>query len=575
MKYIIPFVLCVLTILPYADTAEAKTTPNKNAFGVNMHLRTRIPEEDWSTVLQKASDAGVQWGREEFTWDVIEPSDDDFSWDAYDAVVDAYDNADIRMLGLLTYSSSWASSNPSSSDSEFYPPDVDAWTDYVTEVATRYDGRVNAWEIWNEPNHSGFWKGDVNDYAEVLAAAADAIHSVNPDATVVLGGLSGADSSYLNDVYEALGSTSGIDVVAIHPYRVIGSNFNYAPEATADGLNTVTNDIYNVLAVMRAHGQTNTPLWLTEAGWTTDSTGVSEDTQARYVLRLYAIALSIPQVKKVFWYDMTDTSASDYPEAHFGLLEPTTYGKKVSYEAYAFVSRHLNGRRFKDQFLAEEHTVDAFTGVNAWEFVGTQCTNGTVEQTGTALVVNYAFTGSRNCYAPVQSGIALPSGTRAVQFTANGADDDTFLRVRVVDSTGETFQYQLGYMPSRKLFYTVQLGAHSSHWGGDNDGTLDQPLTFDSFVFDDTDGSLASGTVRIRNLVSTTVGNTYVYRYHKDNKDIYAYWSHASSPSAVVELIGAGRVRIKRFQNSSTVKTSGTGFYRIRARSFVKFLQTL
>ena len=540
-----------------------------------MHLRTRVPESDWNTVLSKAADAGVQWGREEFTWDVIEPPEDNYSFDVYDSVVDAYDTAGVHMLGLLTYSSSWASSNPSSPDSEFYPPDITAWTNYVNEVATRYAGRVNTWEIWNEPNLSGFWKGSAADYADLLQAAADAIHAANQNATVVLGGLSGADTSFLNDVYDALESSSIIDVVAIHPYRVVGSNFNYAPESTADGLNTLTNDIYNVLAVMHAHGQIDTPLWLTEVGWTTDSTGVSEDTQARYVLRLYSIALSIPQVKKVFWYDMTDTSDSDYPEAHFGLLEAGTYGKKTAYDAYAFVSQHLNRRRFKDQFLPEQTSVDSFDGGRAWEFTGTQCTNGSVEQVDDELVVNYAFTGTNNCYAPVYSGIALPNGTRALQFIAKGSDDDTFLRVRVTDATGETFQYQLGYMPSRNVYYTVQLLGFASHWGGNDDGTLDQPLMFDSFVLDDTDGSFASGSVHMSQLVSSLIGNAYLYRYHKDNKDIYAYWSQASSPKAVVNLIGAGRVRVKRFQDSSTVKTSGTGLYKIRAKSFVQFLQTL
>lgn len=564
---------CAFVALPFA--AEAKGPLVKQAFGVNMHLRQRIPEADWDTVLNKAGNAGVQWGREEFTWDVIEPSQDVYSWDTYDAVVDAYENEGVHMLGLLTYSSSWASSNPGSDDSEFYPPDITAWEEYVTEVATRYAGRVNAWEIWNEPNMDGAWKGTTAEYAELLTTAANAIHSANPDAKVVLGGLSGADTSFLNELYDELSDVSIIDVVAIHPYRVIGSDFNYAPESIADGLNMLTNDIYNIKAVMRAHGQVGVPLWLTEVGWTTDSTGVSEDTQARYLMRLYSIALSIKNVKKVFWYDMTDTSESDYPEAHFGLLEPTTYGKKAAYDAYTYVSQHLNRRRFTDQFFAEQHTVDSFGSRGSWEFAATQCTNGSVDVSDGALQIAYDFTASTNCYAPVQSRIALPDGTRALQFTATGSDDDTLLRVRVTDSTGETFQYHLGYVPSQELYYVVQLGSPSNHWGGNNDGKLDQPLTFDSFVLDDTDGSFADGAITIDNLVSTTIGNTYLYRYHKDNKDIYAYWSKASSPTAVVNLIGAGRARIYRFQKDSVLKTSGTGLYRIRASSFVKFLQTL
>jgi hypothetical protein len=572
MKYICTIVFCLLVLSPVV--VEAKGDVIKQAFGMNMHLRNRIPESDWDTVMDKAVDAGVQWGREEFSWDVIEPSDDLYTWDAYDAVVDAYEEHDVQMLGLLTYSSSWASSNPSSEDSEFYPPDVDAWADYVGSVAARYAGRVDTWEIWNEPNHDGFWKGELEDYAELLEIAADAIRAANPDARIVLGGLSGSDRDFLDELYSTLVDPSIIDVVAIHPYRVVGDNFNYAPEVTVDGLNTLTNDIYNIKAVMRNHGQEDVPLWLTEVGWTTASDGVSEETQARYLIRLYTAALSIPDVRKVFWYDMTDTSEEDYSEAHFGVLR-TTYSKKVSYAAYRYASQHLNRRWFKDRFLPEQTTVDDFATPGGWEFSGTECTNGAISFDDGRMNVSYDFTRSTNCYAPVHFGGALPNGTRAVQFRARGDDDDTFLRVRVVDATGETFQYNLGYAPSQWLFYDVQLGTFSTYWGGDGDGKLDQPLTFDSIVLDDTDGSFAEGTMQFDDVVSSTIGNIYLYRFHKGGNDIYAYWSVASSPVSTVNLLGAGRVRIKKFQQESTVKESGNALYRIRAKSFVKFLQTL
>jgi hypothetical protein len=172
-------------------------------------------------------------------------------------------------------------------------------------------------------------------------------------------------------------------------------------------------------------------------------------------------------------------------------------------------------------------------------------------------------------------GEALPDGTRALQFKAKGSDDDTIARVRVVDATGETFQYLLGNMPSQWLFYTVQMSMPSTHWGGDNDGKLDQPLTFDSIVLDDTDGSLADGTVQIDDVTSSAIANIYLYRYHKGNNDIYAYWSMAASEVSRLNLFGAGRVRVKRFQNDSLIKESGQALYRVRANNFVKFLQTL
>ncbi len=570
MKYLYTFLVCACVLSPFA--VEAKGDIVKQAFGMNIHLRQRVLESDWDTAMNAATDAGVQWGREEFLWDVIEPIDGIYTWGAYDAVVDEYEEHGISMLGLLTYSSSWASSNAGSEDSEFYPPDSDAWADYVESVATRYAGRVNHWEIWNEPNHDGFWKGTRDEYVELLSTAAGIIHAVNPDAKVVLGGLSGSDTDFLEYV---LDFDVGVDIVAIHPYRVVGENFNYAPESTTDGLNTLATDLYNVKATLAATNHDGIPIWLTEVGWTTGDDGVSEETQARYLMRLYSIALSVSQVKKVFWYALNDTSSNEaYNESQFGILEDT-YSEKTAAAAYRFAKKHLDRRWFKDQFLPEQKTFDDFSTNQGWQFSGTECTEGSVSIVDAMLHVAYDFTRSTNCYAPVAVGKQMPEDTRALQFRLKGNDDNTLLRVRVRDATGETFQYNVGYMPREWLHYTLQLHAFANHWGGDDDGKLDGVLTFDSFVLDDTDGSYANGAVDIDDIATSTVKNAFLYRYHKKYKDIYAYWSVASSSVSQLQLFGAGRVRVKRFQNESLLKESGSALYDIRAGTFVKFLQTL
>lgn len=566
-----------ISLLVFPTTAtHAINTVGEESFGVNIHLRQRASDSEWEAIMSAAEDVGVEWGREQFNWDVIEPSDNNFSWDTYDAVIAKYQQHNIKPLGLLTYSSQWASSNPGAIDYEFYYPDLTAWEDYVGEVAAHYAGTVDHWEIWNEPNHDAFWKSDAEQYAAHFAVAADAIKDANPDATVVLGGLSGADTDFLDDVYNQLTDKSDIDVVAVHPYRVVGSNYNYSPEQTVDGLNSLSTDLYNIKAVINRHGQTDTPIWITEAGWTTYDDGVSPLLQAQYLMRYYTIALSIPNVRKVFWYTLFDDTADEsYSESQFGLLNDD-YSEKLSADAFRFVKKNLTGRYFKDRVLVQRSILDNFIRSAGWEFQGTVCTSGTLHDSSfSKLKVNYHFTSDNNCYAPIVLNKQMPDNTRSLQFKVNGENDDTLLRVRVTDASGETFQYNLGFMPKEWLYHSIQLSEFASHWGGNNNGILDQPLTFNAFVLDDTDGSLAQGTVYFDELYSSKRSHVNLYRFHKDNKDVYAYWSTRASKPITIELTGAGKIREKRWRKSGLLKSSGTGVYKIRGTKSVKFLQTL
>lgn len=554
---------------------EAKDNVVGEAFGANVHLRQRHAEDEWNDVLDAANAAGVQWGREQFNWDVIEPTDDDFSFDTYDAVVAAYGEHDINMMGLLTYSSSWASGNPGAIDYEAYPPDLDAWADYVETVTAHYADSVTYWEIWNEPNHDGFWIGDTEDYIDLVETAITAIADGNPNAKIVLGGLSGSDYDFLNDVLDGLGDPSDLDVIAIHPYRTSGDSFNYAPEELASGLNTLTTDIYNIKAVMNRYSLTDVPLWLTEVGWQTGDDGVGERTQAEYLTRLYTMALAIPDVQKVFWYTLVDTSDDEsIDDTQFGLYEDDLE-PKTAVSAYQYVVEELTGRWLKDQTLPQAKVVDNFSSGLGWHFAGTVCTTGSLSDHDTGkMFISYTFTADTNCYAPITLDKQLEDGTQSLLFRAKGDNNSTQLRVRVIDSTGETFQYNLGYMPKEWLYYTIQLTQPSSWWNGDRDGKLDQPIRFDSFVLDDEDGLQETGTVQFDDLTTSTKANAYQYRFHKGSKDTYAYWSTAKERRMKILLAGAGEIKERIWRYEDKIHSSGDGYYRLRARNAVTFLRT-
>ena len=171
---------------------------------------------------------------------------------------------------------------------EGMPPDIDAWATYVEAVARAGRGRVEAYEIGNEPNVERFWGGrppDPAEYTQVLQAAYERIKAVDPAAIVVSGGLApvgriegqcngweGNNCGAMDEreyTRQMLLSGAGdyLDAFGYHPY-----GFAYEPETAPQ---TVENGfafrgveiIHDILA---QHGLAHKPIWATEFNWLRD-----------------------------------------------------------------------------------------------------------------------------------------------------------------------------------------------------------------------------------------------------------------------------------------------------------------
>ncbi|MFA6027485.1 MAG: cellulase family glycosylhydrolase [Patescibacteria group bacterium] len=531
-------------------------------FGVNMHLRQRVVPDEWDTALNLAEENNVEWAREEFNWDVIEPTDDNYNWEQYDALITKYQENNIQVLGLITYSSSWASSNAGDPDYEYYPPDMTAWSDYVSNVAARYAGKVDTWEIWNEPNYDGFWKSNEENYVSYLEEASNKIKQANPNAKVVLGGMSGADTDFLNRIYELTPETDPFDIVAAHPYRVVDDNFNYSPEQTTDGLNTLTVDLESMRAVMRDNGDKDMPIWLTEFGWTTYDNGVSEEKQTDYLMRGYAGAFANSQVRKIFWYTFRDDSDNTaYLESSFGLAR-NDYTAKPALAAFKFMQEKLTDKKYQLSSLANATVIDNFDKKNNWEFSGAINSDGYLEEAYNGqLKINYYFNGTVNSYLPVHNELKLPNYTKALSFKAKGSNGTTFLRVRVKDKSGETFQYNIGYLPSSYVNYRINLKNYSGHWNGNEDGDLDYPIYFESFVLDDNpDGSREHGSVYFDDLQSSKLGGVYLYNYTQGKNNYYLAWTRGQTRNYNLNLDPATEIMKRSLAGNESLNAENHRF---------------
>ena len=307
---------------PDARWAEAAALASRSFFGMNLYITgLERPKAEKLELLSAAQDLGVRWSREEMSWANLEPDQKGaYNWGAYDYWIDALVKAGINIVGSLQTSPYWATgANPATPDWYWYAPrNPQDFADFAYAAARHYSDRIHVWEIWNEPDVDITFRcsGGACDkpalYAQMLALSYAAIKRADPEATVLIGGLSVHDYNnqgmvFLNRVVAASGGKLNFDVLSIHPYMP-----DRPPEST-DPKTVVQNFPYRLQFAskwLQAHGAANKEIWITEDGYSTcsacGSLGVSEDEQAARLVRLYAIAMASPNVTHFDYFQMKD-----------------------------------------------------------------------------------------------------------------------------------------------------------------------------------------------------------------------------------------------------------------------------
>jgi hypothetical protein len=166
---------------------------------------------------QRALALGAGWNRWPLYWNRVEVEEGEFDWAAYDAVVMADLEhglkTDVILLGMPEFyrdentiihlqEAIFADGTDSPRADKRINPD-NPWANFVYQAVQRYrpdgelakeqgwqDGRgVRVWEIWNEPDDPSFWNGGIPEYARMLKVAHVVAHNLDPDTTVMFGGL--------------------------------------------------------------------------------------------------------------------------------------------------------------------------------------------------------------------------------------------------------------------------------------------------------------------------------------------------------------------------------------------------
>ena len=313
-------------------------TPQAAETGVVSDISSGVTYKTQDRTANALRGLGAQWVRMTMSWsDTVEPSDGVYNATTlsnFDRAVSLARGAGYKIIVTVEDSPSWAREGSNQNS----PPRNNAeLAEFMAFLAGRYAGKVQAYEVWSEPNHRASWPSgpDPAGYARMLRAVAPSIRAADPAAKVIFGGLFTNDYPYLERVYAEMPDIGDyFDVMATHPYVYNGRS----PETTwpeADGgLSNGTFSAYReVRATMEDHGDTK-PIWLTGFGWstTTQDGGVSWETQADYLVRAYTCLEQDPYVQVATWHSLRTESGADTWEAQRGIMT-RTFTPRPAYDA--------------------------------------------------------------------------------------------------------------------------------------------------------------------------------------------------------------------------------------------------
>lgn len=234
-------------------------------FGTHFHRLVGRPDKaepptQWVDAMVgslRLWDSGTRWGD-------VAPRAGVWNFDRMDAYVAAAEAHGAGVLYTLGSTPRWASARPDEPGP--YGPGCAAepvqlahWEEYVRRVAERYRGRIQAYELWNEPHfsdyaldrqHPGFFTGSVAHMVDFARVARSVLDRVDPAALLTTPGF--VNGPHRLDLFLRSGGAQWVQVVAYHFYA-------------RDALQFV-QQVVDVRGVMRRQGLAGLPLWNTECG---------------------------------------------------------------------------------------------------------------------------------------------------------------------------------------------------------------------------------------------------------------------------------------------------------------------
>ncbi|HET7034201.1 MAG TPA: beta-galactosidase [Thermomicrobiaceae bacterium] len=282
------------------------------AAGFNVYLRGDDSGAAFNDqALNMVTNAGFTWVHFQLPWNGIEPQPGHYDSQAADRIINQVAGKGLKMLvSVVGPPPAWAGTSGIPDDTSHYQ----ALMSYLT---ARYQGKVQAWELWNEENLAYTVGGQVSvgKYVNLLKAGYQGVKSVDPNTIVLFGALTPNgvndpsiaidDVQFLKQVYAYNNGEvkQYFDALGAHP----GSNNNPPdtmwPNNPGPGPGWQNDPSFyfrrveQLRQVMIDNHDAAKQIWLTEFGWTTANQAPgyeygaqnSDQDQANYLVRAFQI----------------------------------------------------------------------------------------------------------------------------------------------------------------------------------------------------------------------------------------------------------------------------------------------
>lgn len=253
--------------------------PPEGRINVDGALSWLTDKENFAPLAQALRTVGIGWVRERFGWGDVSPEPGKINWKQYDVMADVMRETGIRVYQIWHDSPGWTRPGD---DTTRTPQDLREVYRFTKTLAEHYRGRVQAWEVWNEPD-IGFWPDLSDTYTGLLKAAYLGFKAGDADLPVLMGSFCRGYSAFDEGVMDS-GAADYFDIFNWHSYN--------PPEAYAGILS-------RYLELMDKHGCADRPVWMSECGIPMraslpegEFTPEDDATQARFIPRSFASSLA-------------------------------------------------------------------------------------------------------------------------------------------------------------------------------------------------------------------------------------------------------------------------------------------
>ncbi|HEX8967437.1 MAG TPA: hypothetical protein VF937_06135 [Chloroflexota bacterium] len=323
----------LVLIAPTISSAQSSTIAARSGWGYGVQVQLwHYDTGARSNVIGDVTQAGFNWITEQIEWDAVELDPGNYDWTQLDALVGDASTAGLNVMLSFEHAPVFYRTDTSG----LMPGDPSTFGSFMAAVASRYAGRVQAYELWNEENldrEAGPGNVDPSTYLPLLEAGSTAVKAADPAALVVLGAPSPTtsdvpgsiidDVSYLQQLYAINGGEAAgyFDIVSAHP-----SGFSNPPDCTPAtpfcSLSGAWNTDDSFFAftrvsqyrdVMVQNNDAAKQIWFTEFGYCSNPTPppgyeycayVTEDQQAQFLEQAFNMARQVPYVGAMFQFNL-------------------------------------------------------------------------------------------------------------------------------------------------------------------------------------------------------------------------------------------------------------------------------